>query len=91
MRCSNSYRLLDLLQSVGSTAKVGQGRQKEHTRCFHLYIHAYFSNGEKVIKVKSQLFFDDDRKDWCKHYELLKSLGLHLYKVKKRVMGAAHS
>ena len=55
MRCSNSHRLWDLLQSVGSTAKVGQGIQDVSIYTC-TYVHAYFSKGVKVIKVKSRFF-----------------------------------
>ena len=48
VRCSNSHRLLYLSQSVGSTAKVGQGRQKEHTRCFHMKSQFFLTMTAKI-------------------------------------------
>ena len=45
----------DLLQSVGSTAKVRQGIQ-DVSIYTDTYVHAYFSKGVKVIKVKSRFF-----------------------------------
>ena len=82
MRCSNSRRLLDLLESVVSTAKVRQGRHKKHTRCFHLSFRLFLKWWEGY-QDETTVLVDNFRKDWCKHHELLKSLDLHLDKVKK--------
>ena len=52
----------------------------------HIYIHTctrLFFKWCEGYQGEITVLVDDDRKDWCKHCELSKSLDLHLYKVKK--------